>query len=96
MVRSVGGGTEPGDLAGTTRCPGSVTNPTAAPGELCLYEAERFGANAPGFCDADSNPGICNNTGGNIATKYGMFVLYEDDNGADNFGSSGTWAVTAP
>ncbi len=86
---------EPGEPS-TTRCPGSVSNPLAAPGELCIYEAQRFGtAGTPDLCKPDNNPGTCSNTGSGQATRWGMFLRFRGA-GPGDFGSNGTWAVTAP
>jgi len=86
---------EPGQPS-TTRCPGSVSNPLAAPGELCIYEAQRFGVTGtPELCKPDNNPGTCSNTGSGQATRWGMFLRFRGTAAVD-FGSNGTWAVTAP
>jgi hypothetical protein len=88
--------TEPGNPS-TTNCPGSATNPLAAPGFLCIYEANRFGTgnSVPGLCDADGN--TCNNTGGTgISTRWGTYIEFTPAVDNNNYGSNGTWAVTAP
>jgi hypothetical protein len=87
---------EPGNPS-TALCPGSATNPLAAPGFLCIYEANRFGTGSgvPGLCDPAG--AICSNTGGaGISRRWGVYIEFTPavDNG--NFGSNGTWAVTAP
>jgi hypothetical protein len=86
---------EPGNPS-TTRCPGSASNPLAAPGELCIYEGTRFNAGLPELCKPDNNPGTCNNTGSGQATRWGMFLRFKGTTGNTDFGSNGTWAMTAP
>ena len=86
---------EPGNPS-TTNCPGSATNPLAAPGFLCIYEASRFGTgtSVPGLCDAAGN--TCSNTGAGISRRWGMFIQFTPVADNNNYGSNGTWAVTAP
>jgi hypothetical protein len=69
---------------GTTAadCPGTVANPQAAPGKLCLYDRQRstIGASDPVVFNID---------------KYGVDV--EDHSaGAGIYYDIGVWAVTAP
>jgi hypothetical protein len=72
----------------TTACPGSVTAPSAAPGQLCVYEGGQ--ANVAEI--AAYNP-FTGNGGG--ASPYGAGLVV-DSAAAGNFYSDGTWAVTAP
>jgi hypothetical protein len=73
----------------TSACPGSVTKPTAAPGQLCVYEGTggsnvgEIGAYNP----INGDPGA--------ASQYGAGIVV-DSAGLGNFYSEGTWAVTAP
>jgi hypothetical protein len=82
------------------RCPGSATNPQAAPGELCIYETDRINASAPAgsptpdICDPAGL--TCNNSGGSIGTREGVYLQFGPDAINENYGSYGTWAVTAP
>jgi hypothetical protein len=63
-------------------CPGTVANPQAAPGTLCVYEQ---GANNA------SNRGI--DPGAGQPVKYGS-GLYAQADAAGDYWSVGTWAVT--
>jgi hypothetical protein len=65
----------------TTECPGSVEDPKAAPGNLCLYE----GAN-------HSNDSVAL---GSESSKFGFGILVVRK-AAGGFWSIGSWAVTAP
>jgi hypothetical protein len=76
----------------TANCPGSVANPDAAPGFLCLYEG---GSQNKGL---GQQPQACSSAGGcgspNSANKFGVGLQLSS--GAAGFASSsGTWAVTA-
>jgi hypothetical protein len=74
----------------TPDCPGSYTEPEAAPGELCLYAAEvaNAGSNAThepeGFSafETDRTSGV-------------VFQFLTNEEGLNGWGF-GTWAVTAP
>jgi hypothetical protein len=78
----------PAGGAATTSCPGSSANPTALPGNLCVYEASFqnrtfqfiFG---PGSAVRDT------------AHTFGAGVTFTST-GLGNAWSYGTWAVTAP
>jgi len=75
----------------TTHCPGSITNPQANPGYLCVYESAI--ANNDGL--GSFNP----QTGDHgVATRFGMglFILGPAGPLAEHRTSKGTWAVTAP
>ena len=92
MKRAVA--SEPGE-ADPADCPGTAANPSAAPGNLCIYEQSRLAnTTTPGFC----NPGgmTCNNTGATMGTRFGVIVEWGPSAINSNYGSYGTWAVTAP
>jgi hypothetical protein len=72
----------------TAACPGSVTAPAAAPGQLCVYEGGGENVGEIGTYDPVNGDG-----GG--ASEYGA-GLEIDSEGVGNFFSDGTWAVTAP
>jgi hypothetical protein len=63
----------------TTQCPGSAANPTAASGQLCLYQLNRSGAGTPGFEDV---------------SKYGAGVFNTTTSGTGYEFITGRWAVT--
>ena len=73
----------------TANCPGSLLNPKAAPGNLCLYLAYTIGASSMGLLSYGEDGGSDYRFGG---------VAYVDSTcTAPCFTSfSGTWAVTAP
>jgi hypothetical protein len=67
---------------GATDCPGTVANPTAAPGKLCLYDRQRSNITA-------SDPTVFN------IDAQGADV--EDHSAAaGTYYNIGVWAVTAP
>jgi hypothetical protein len=72
----------------TAACPGSVTAPAAAPGQLCVYEGGGENVGEIGTYDPVNGDG-----GG--ASEYGAGLAI-DSEGVGNFFSDGTWAVTAP
>ncbi len=74
-------------MPGTTTpsCLGSVHAPSAAPGSLCVYVGVNVG---------EGEMGLFGDSGG-TASPYGSGVVV-DSEGAGNFYSDGTWAVTAP
>lgn len=75
--------------SGTTpSCPGSVHAPTAAPGSLCVYVGVNVDEGEIGLYDPFGESG-------GTASPYGSGVVV-DSEGAGNFYSDGTWAVTAP
>ena len=85
------------DGAPTAACPGSATNPTAAPGNLCLYKT--VASNiwltnpvpnlAPGFVDPATTVSTV------TARPYGVLLRVKQMSPGD-FYLYGTWAVTAP
>lgn len=73
-------------FAPNVSCPGTVAEPAAAPGTLCIYAGQRV--NASDFATDDQ---------GNVgsATRQGASVqVYAD--GAGDVIDQGSWAVTAP
>ena len=77
---------------GTTapaECPGSLADPEAMPGHLCLYEA--FHSASVGTSQAIVSP-VTNASG--QASRFG-FGFSIQTNATGNFASNGTWAVTA-
>ncbi|HWI96820.1 MAG TPA: hypothetical protein VNS60_12205 [Solirubrobacterales bacterium] len=76
-----------GKGAPTTECPGSVSNPQAAPGHLCFYTGEELGTFTPEILNPDP-------VGEYGASKAGALLMFL---GASKSSSAyGTWAVTAP
>jgi hypothetical protein len=71
--------------APTANCPGSFSNPQAAPGQLCLYESQRI--NVGGEC-VYTGLSLCN-----VATEHGG-ILYVPPAAAGTFFVEGTWAAT--
>lgn len=73
-------------------CPGSVSQPAASPGHLCVFESQVTGPARPreifdpARADADGNAS---------AGLYGFGIRVTAD-GAASVGSQGTWAATAP
>jgi len=74
--------------ASTAACPGSVTNPTATPGNLCVYEST--GTNRTFICTV--KPSLVTSCG---TDAWGAGVVVSS-NAAGQYFSYGTWAVTAP
>jgi hypothetical protein len=75
---------------GTTppaQCPGNGLNPQATPGNLCVYETSMTNRVAPIIFDV--------NFDGNSSSPFGATVFTESL-GAGVFGTSGSWAATAP
>ena len=81
----------PGDAV-TSECPGSAAAPTAAPGQLCIYEADRGGLvrSITPFDPSRAKAAGSNRTGG---FGFGLRVVAD---GPGHLRTSGTWAVTAP
>jgi hypothetical protein len=76
-------------VSGTTpECPGTLINPQAAPGHLCVYEGPAFRMTSQRIVAASSG-------NGNEADPFGFIVdMVSTDDGLSF--SYGTWAVTAP
>jgi hypothetical protein len=79
--------------APTAACPGSLADPAATPGNLCLYLGVRQNVvnGRPRICDLDGNN--CGNPSGGDRTGAVVEVVADVD---AIFYVSGTWAVTAP
>jgi hypothetical protein len=75
-------------VAPPAQCPGTVTNPQAQAGHLCVYEQD--GSNLGTRALFDPTTG----TNGQ-ASRYGA-VIFARALGAGTFYAWGTWAVTAP
>lgn len=75
-------------------CPGSASNPKAAPGALCVYEA--VGSNA-GQIKSCNNSGVtlCGPGAAGSASRFGADIE-AFASAAGTLYSAGTWAVTAP
>jgi len=73
--------------APTANCPGSLTNPEAARGFLCLYKSSETNTSGIVPCDQDCDL--------NIAERDGA-ELFLPATGAGRVFSDGSWAVTAP
>ncbi len=69
--------------APTAQCPGSYTNPTAAPGQICLYAVNQTGASGVGTLALTPN-------------KFGVIVFPTGVAANTNYEVDGNWAVTAP
>jgi hypothetical protein len=65
----------------TAKCPGTVENPTATAGNLCIYEAREDVA-----LDIVKTP---------ANAHFGFLALFEAEP-EENWEDTGTWAVTAP
>jgi hypothetical protein len=68
-------------------CPGSVSNPQAAPGHLCVYEGFTYHLDFHAILTAGGTEGT---------TRFGARVDYFAVDGAGPTNAAGTWAVTAP
>jgi hypothetical protein len=65
-------------------CPGTLTNPQAAPGHLCVYQGSNISNQSTGIDETNAGTG-----------RYGFtFLIFAL--AAGNYWSYGTWAVTAP
>jgi hypothetical protein len=74
-------------------CPGTVTNPQAAPGNLCVYEVEADNVTTfRGVCDPESSG--C--PFGPTASREGFAVFAAIDTAGSPLFVFGSWAVTAP
>jgi hypothetical protein len=79
-------------------CPGSVANPQAEPGQLCVFQGGTVEEEEPGekievhsITPPASTPGA-----GNGASSSGAVVLVHYEGPAERGILQGTWAVTAP
>lgn len=71
-----------------TECPGNANNPQAAPGHLCVYEAQKSNTQGP--------PQTCSFEGCPSITRWGGGIQIFADADPGPFNSAGSWAVTAP
>ena len=82
-------------MVGTTpppACPGSVTDPQAAPGNLCVYEVQATNADTfRGVCDAEVSGCPFGSAG---REGFGVFTLPQT--GGSPLYVFGSWAVTGP
>ncbi len=67
----------------TAHCPGSFSNPTATPGQICLYAVNQTGASGVGTLALTPN-------------KFGVIVFPTGVAANTNYEVDGNWAVTAP
>jgi hypothetical protein len=84
-VRVIGVGGAP-----TAQCAGSVTNPQAAPGYMCVYKYIESNTTNFAICDLD-----CSGFPVPTAERTGV-LLYLHSTAATRTESTGAWAVTAP
>jgi len=73
-----------------TECPGSAAAPTAAPGNLCIYEGNADNVTVQSFEDPVTA------ATGSVVRPYGALVVAFSGAVSGNFRSEGSWAVTAP
>jgi hypothetical protein len=73
------------------QCPGSVSDPKATAGQLCVYEGSSHGGNVTGS-------GLFNPENEKFGAVSRFGFAYDLNNGTvgSNVWSQGTWAVTAP
>ena len=70
----------------TGACPGTADTPSAAGGNLCIYESRIVGSTGFALSDGASPGGV---------TRFGVFGLL-GASGSGDYIARGTWAVTAP
>lgn len=75
------------DPPGPSQCPGTVADPSAAPGHFCIYVGDRTGISS---LDTLIDGG---QFGGTTRQGAGVFVISST---TGVFGARGSWAVTAP
>lgn len=75
--------------APTTECPGPATEPTAAPGHLCVYELASINSTFTGFSNLIDEA---------KASRFGTSLVFDFENAVagQDLLAAGTWAVTAP
>jgi hypothetical protein len=76
--------------AATVNCPGSSTNPSALPGNVCVYEVTAI--NIASRCMA----GVAGSWACGNAAPFGTTMWVTATAGGSRAVSVGTWAVTAP
>lgn len=74
---------------GTPDCPGSLTDPEAASGQLCIYTYANVNVLARFTCDP-----IANSCGDSRTNRYGTTVRVDAAAAGSSY-SWGTWAVTS-
>jgi hypothetical protein len=79
----------PSGSASTADCPGSVSDPQASPGHLCIYEGGRFNMGQPSICNPTAN--VC----GTGVSRFGAFLQVSSNSSSLNYFANGTWAATA-
>jgi hypothetical protein len=72
----------------TAACPGTPTNPLAAPGSLCVYKVAESNTSQYAVCNVDCVPIPS-------AEAYGALTYHHSTAAGRSF-SFGVWAVTAP
>jgi len=73
-----------------SQCPGTAAAPAAAPGHLCIYEAQNVGpVNVPSFEDPITS------ATGSTTRSFGIAVVGNSGTAGD-YRATGSWAVTAP
>jgi hypothetical protein len=77
----------------TTQCPGTVADPEAAPGQLCIYVGDRVNNGTIETITDSATPGGLPTVGGTSRQGAGVVVVSA---GVGTFGARGSWAVTAP
>jgi len=79
----------------TTECPGTVSNPEAVPGNLCIYSTARAGyLSTPGVFEAEQAAGNAEFQG--VDTSGAVIMGLRENNGEGLVTGVGSWAVTAP
>jgi len=78
----------PTGTASPTGCPGSASDPQAAPGFLCVYEASNVGTTNTVIC----NP--INATCGVPASRFGGYLRTDSTGTGASTRTVGVWAVT--
>lgn len=73
-------------------CPGSVANPEAATGDLCVYTKLFAGELKPFTTPIDEPSGTFSNPGAGVSGA----ILWFSPEAKEPIGAWGTWAVTAP
>jgi hypothetical protein len=71
-------------------CPGTILNPQAAPGNLCVYEAGRGNVSSAGVCNPETGGGGIGGTNPEGAAIFAFAAA------AGQAYVMGTWAATAP
>lgn len=77
----------------TTQCPGTVADPEAAPGQLCIYVGDRVNNGTIETITDSATAGGLPTVGGTSRQGAGVVVVSA---AAGTFGARGSWAVTAP